>query len=98
MKLYLAVTADEYELPVCVEEDYHVLARLYGITPNCLLSQIGHGSSGKQQGVKFIRVVIDDDNSVNKKEVQKNINPVTVLKLPKIRKNYKNMIYSDMEL
>ena len=35
-KLYFLVTADEYELPVCIEESWSALSRATGIHRNTL--------------------------------------------------------------
>jgi hypothetical protein len=62
MKLYLAVTADEYELPIAVEETCAELARRFGITNASLLSTLSHGdSTGRYSGHKFIRIEVEDD-------------------------------------
>lgn len=60
-KLYLAVTPDKYELPLCVEDNPIELARKFNTTKNSMLSQISHGTSGKLQGYKFVRVDYIED-------------------------------------
>lgn len=39
-KLYLAVTADEYELPLCVAETPEELGKAFNITKSSVLSRI----------------------------------------------------------
>lgn len=61
MTLYMAVTADEYELPLMVTPNSQELADSFKTTRNMVLSSISHNSSGKNNGVKFVRVRIDDE-------------------------------------
>lgn len=56
--LYLAVTADKYELPVVVCDSAKELAYRYGIKTSSLYSAISYGLSGKYNGVKFVKVVV----------------------------------------
>lgn len=58
--LYLAVTADEYELPVCVEDTAEKLAKKLGISRNAVNSSISKNLSGKIQGRKIIKVQIEE--------------------------------------
>ena len=60
MKLYLAVTADKYELPLIVEEDVGILAKHFNLKSNTILSSIAHNKSGKRQGFKFLRIIVPD--------------------------------------
>lgn len=59
-KLYLAVTPDEFELPLCVCESVEEIAGVYGVSSNTVLSSITHDRSGKSTGRKFIRIEIND--------------------------------------
>lgn len=58
----MAVTPDALELPVYVTEDYKELAEAYGINKFTLLSSISKGLTGKYNGVKFVKVIIDDED------------------------------------
>lgn len=58
MKLYLAVTPDEYELPLYVAESVEELSYKYGLTPNNIRSKISKNQSGKILGIKFLRIDI----------------------------------------
>lgn len=60
-KLYLAVTPDEYELPLFVADSAVELAKMFSTTANVVSSCISHNSSGKKAGVKFIRIVVEED-------------------------------------
>ena len=61
MKLYLAITPDRYELPLAVCDSPGELARCYGVSKSCVLSNITHGDSGKVRGAKFIRTEVEED-------------------------------------
>lgn len=61
MKIYLAVTADEYELPVSVVDSPAELAEIYGMTRGSVLSAISNHSTCKYAKVKFIRIEIEED-------------------------------------
>ena len=61
MKLYLAVSADRLELPLAVFDSPGELARCYGVSKSCVLSNITHGDSGKVRGAKFIRTEVEDE-------------------------------------
>ena len=56
MQLYLAVTPDEFELPLMVCDSAKELAGIYNISKGCLASCISKGKSGKNRGRKFVRV------------------------------------------
>lgn len=61
-RLYMAVTPDHLELPICVTDTCKELAQKYGISSNNLQSQIANNASGKTRGAKFVRVIIDDND------------------------------------
>lgn len=54
--LYMAVTADKYELPICVKDNVHDLAVWAGISDNTLSSNLSKNRSGKNRGYKFVKV------------------------------------------
>ena len=54
--LWMAVTADEYELPLYVAKSAAELASQYNITKNAVESAVSKGLSGKKKGYKFVRV------------------------------------------
>lgn len=60
MSIYMAVTTDKYEHPVCVVDTGAELARWLGISKDCLYSAISKGLSGKTRGYKIVKVDIDD--------------------------------------
>lgn len=53
--IYMAVTADELELPLYVGSA-NELATWAGISKDALYSNISKGRSGKQKGFKLIKV------------------------------------------
>lgn len=57
----MAVTPDKLELPVYIADTPKELANRYGLTADNVLSQIANNMSGKTRGVKFVRVIIDDE-------------------------------------
>lgn len=58
MKLYMLVTKDEYELPLCVAGSLDELAEMVHSTKNSIASAISHA---KQKGkkCKYVKVEID---------------------------------------
>lgn len=56
--LYLAVTADKYELPICVEQTPTLLADMVGISVDIIKTDISRGNNGKRRGIKFVRVAV----------------------------------------
>ncbi len=61
MKLYMAVTADEYELPLMVTNSAAFLAETFGIKLNTVYIEIAQGANGKRRGFRFVRVEVDED-------------------------------------
>ena len=53
--LWLAVTADEYELPIAVEESASKLAKTLGVSTGTILKK----SSGKINGRKIVKIDIE---------------------------------------
>lgn len=56
MNLYLAVTADRYELPLAVADSAGELARILGITSNQVSSAVCRQLSGKHRGYRIMRL------------------------------------------
>jgi hypothetical protein len=59
--LWLAVTADKYELPIIVEESAKQLADKLGITSSTVIASVSRNNTGKNAGRKIVKVNIDDD-------------------------------------
>ena len=58
--IWLAVEADEYELPIAVADTARELAELFGVRADSVIDSASKNRSGKLSGRKFIRV--EDDN------------------------------------
>lgn len=54
--MYMAVTADKYELPVAIGETASELARTLGVSTNSILSSITKKQSGKCRKMKYVKV------------------------------------------
>ncbi len=63
MKLYLAVTADRYELPLAVAGSARELAEMTGYGRINILSAIAHDTPGTQRGMKFIRIEVPGEDA-----------------------------------
>ena len=63
MKLYMAVTPDRYELPLCVQDSPGELAEALGITINAVRTACAPGKaakSGARRGYRIIRVDVNE--------------------------------------
>ena len=58
--LWLAVTPDEYELPLAVEESAEKLGKRYGLSKKTVASMIRKGANGKRNGHKFVKVRVEE--------------------------------------
>lgn len=59
--LWLAVTADKYELPLAVCDTAKELGELYGIKKNSVITAVKKQSSGRGCGRKIIKVPIEEE-------------------------------------
>lgn len=59
MRLYMAVTADRYELPIIVTQNAIDLARAYGLKGNCIYQCLKQARIIKD-GVKFVKVEMEE--------------------------------------
>ncbi len=62
MTFYIAVTPDEYELPMAVAETTEELARLMGVSGGTIRSHLSKVKSGIVKKPKYEKVVIEDDD------------------------------------
>lgn len=60
-KLYIAVTKDEYELPIAVADSAAALARMLGVQPNAIHKQMHFYRMGKWKWCQYREVEVDDD-------------------------------------
>ncbi|WP_277220676.1 hypothetical protein [Peptoniphilus vaginalis] len=61
MKIYMGVTPDKYELPLFVADSLKELAEMSGYDYDSIRHRISKGSSGRNHGIKFIKVLIDEE-------------------------------------
>lgn len=60
-KLYIAVTKDEYELPIAVADSQASLARMLGIQPNAIHKQMHFARTGQRKWCRYREVEVDDE-------------------------------------
>lgn len=60
--VYMAVTADKYELPLYVTENLDEMADKFHKTKGCILSSISHQRKGKKGGIMFLRIEEENDD------------------------------------
>ena len=58
--LWMAVEADEYELPLAVADTAREIAELFDTTAGCVQVLVDGGYSGRKIGKKFVKVLKDD--------------------------------------
>lgn len=58
--LWLAVTADKYELPLAVCDTAKELGDIYGIKKNSVINAVRKNSSGRECGRKIIKVLNEE--------------------------------------
>ena len=63
MTLYMAVTADKYELPLVVGTLYQV-AEYGGVQVKTVQQSISLKRSGRLNGFKYVRVNVEDDDEL----------------------------------
>lgn len=61
MKLYMGVTPDKYELPIFVADSLKELSKMSGFDYDSVRHLISKRSSGKNKGIKFIRIKIEEE-------------------------------------
>jgi len=59
--LWVAVEADEYELPLAVAETATELGEMIGVNHRTIRSCISQKFNGRQSGRKYMKVRIDDE-------------------------------------
>ena len=62
MTFYIAVTPDEYELPMAVAETTEELARLMGVSGGTIRSHLYKVKSGIVKKPRYEKVVIEEDD------------------------------------
>lgn len=59
---WLAITTDEYELPLAVTESPRELGQLFGLSKATIKSAVKQKSDGSVSGRRFIKVLKGGDN------------------------------------
>ena len=59
--LYMAVTADEYELPLYVSDTIKELSDWCGYKSNYISTAIHYHYSGKKSGIRSLKIEVEDD-------------------------------------
>ncbi|MDP4117634.1 MAG: hypothetical protein Q8873_00375 [Bacillota bacterium] len=54
-KIYMAVTADKYELPLFIADHLNDLAKEFHTTRNSVITCICNKTNGRKSGVKFLK-------------------------------------------
>ncbi len=60
MRLYMAVTADKYELPLIVSDKVKDIAKYSGTSERNVYQGIYYNYPGKRKKMKFVRVDVND--------------------------------------
>lgn len=60
--IYMAVTCDEYEIPLFVTSNCSEMAAWCGCSKNTMLSRISKDKSGKTKGYKLIRINDEEES------------------------------------
>lgn len=58
--IWMAVEADEYELPLCVADSAKELGAIYGVTADTVITLARASWSGKNTGRRFVKVRNDE--------------------------------------
>ena len=56
--LWLAVTPDQYELPLAVADTAEQLAAMFGLTRGSVINLVSKNAPGTQSGRKFVKVEV----------------------------------------
>lgn len=59
--LWIAVEADEYELPIAVADTAEELANHFGVKQTTVFNCVMRGRNGRENGYKYIRVEYGSD-------------------------------------
>lgn len=54
--MYMAVTTDEYELPLAIGDTARELGKLVGVSANLIHSSISKNQTGKSRKMRFVKV------------------------------------------
>jgi hypothetical protein len=60
--LWLAVTPDEYEFPIYIEDTVTKLAKRLGVTPSTVTALSQRKTNGKTSGRRIIKLPLDEED------------------------------------
>lgn len=58
MRLYMAVTADKYELPCAITDTAAKMAAIYGICESSVFRMLHDDKPYRKKGVRFVKVEV----------------------------------------
>ena len=58
--LLAAITADEFETPLCVARSAAELERQMGLPKNSVCASINKHASGRNTGMRFVKILTDE--------------------------------------
>lgn len=61
MIIWMLVTNDKYELPVCIADTAEELSRLSGFSVNSIRASVAHVKSGRQKSSIFKKIELEDE-------------------------------------
>lgn len=61
MKIYMAVTADKYELPIAVFDSVLTLSRWSGRTKSSLFTALRRATMDKKLKCRYVKVEVNDE-------------------------------------
>ena len=64
MKIYMAVTADKYELPIAVFDTVLLLCRWSGRSKSALYSALKRASVDQKLKCRYVRVEVNDETDL----------------------------------
>lgn len=67
MKIYMAVTADKFEFPLYIADTATQLAKIIGISRDIIYDSISKNLNGRNTGIKFVKVIIDEEGEIESK-------------------------------
>ncbi len=62
MFLWMAVTADKYELPLCIADSGNALGRMLGVSADTIRSNINKKCTKAHGKMKYLKIEVDDND------------------------------------
>lgn len=61
--LWLAVTPDEYEFPILIEDTAQKLAKKLNVTTSTIICSVTRNQSGRNSGRKIVKVEFEEERN-----------------------------------